>query len=212
MMTYKIRATVGLLSRNLVAKFGIGLLTIVPFAGTVGILYWGFVKIDGIMQPLIEGISGHTIPGVGFAITVFLILVVGFVASNIVGKKLIHYGESAIPWFPIVHQLYDGIKQIMESFSLPKKGSRMQPVLTEFPRKGMKVIGFITNEFEDEFGRKLFTVFIPTSPNPTSGFLQIVNEEEIVRTPISIENALKTIVSAGRVAPQEVVDTFFYNS
>jgi len=211
-MIYKIRETAGWLSRSLGTKFGIGLLTIVPFAGTIAILYWGFARIDGILQPLIETISGRSIPGLGFVITLILVILVGFIASNIVGKRLIQYGEAAIPWFPIVHQLYTGIKQIMDSFSVPRNGSRMQPVLTEFPRKGMRVIGFITNEFQDENGKKLLTVFIPTSPNPTSGFLQIVEEEEINRTPLSIENALKTIVSAGRVVPQEVVDTFFFNS
>ncbi|MFC1952864.1 DUF502 domain-containing protein [Chloroflexota bacterium] len=211
-MKYKVKESMGWLSRNLGAKFGIGLLTIVPFAATIGILYWGFVKIDNILQPLIETITDRTIPGIGFSITLLLVLLAGFIASNVFGRKLIRYGESAIPWFPIVHQLYNGIKQIMDSFSLPRQGNRMQPVMTEFPRKGMKVIGFITNEFQDETGKKLFTVFIPTSPNPTSGFLQIVNEEEISRTPLSIEDALKTIVSAGRVASQEVIDTFFFNN
>ncbi|MBA7660918.1 hypothetical protein ES703_68924 [subsurface metagenome] len=114
-----------------------------------------------------------------------------------------------MPWLPFVHQLYSGIKQILESFSASRTTGRMQPVITEFPRKGMKVIGFITNELQHESGKKLLTVFIPTSPNPTSGYLQIVEEEEIVRTSISIEDALKIVVSAGRVAPEEVVDYLF---
>ncbi|MEE8413437.1 MAG: DUF502 domain-containing protein [Dehalococcoidales bacterium] len=211
-MKHRIRETAGWLNRNLGAKFGIGLLTIVPFAGTILILYWIFNNIDNILQPLIEQILGQTIIGLGFGITVLLIFLVGFIASNVIGRRLIQYGESAIPWFPIVHQLYDGIKQIMESFSAPKGSRRMQPVLTEFPRKGMRVIGFITNELEDESGKKLLTVFIPTSPNPTSGFLQIVEEKEVVRTPMSIEDALKMIVSAGRVVPQEVVDTLFFEN
>lgn len=200
------------LKRNLGAKFGLGLLTIVPFAGTIGILYWGFLKIDGILQPLIETIAGRTIPGIGFAITLVFIILVGYIASNIVGRNLIRYGESVIPWFPIVHELYTGIKQIVDSFSTSRRNGRMEPVMTEFPRKGMKVLGFITNEFQGENGKKVFTVFIPTSPNPTSGFLQIVNEEEVNHTPLSIEDALKTIVSAGRVAPQEVADTFLFHS
>jgi uncharacterized membrane protein len=80
----------------------------------------------------------------------------------------------------------------------------MQVVFIEFPRKGIRTMGFITNELCDEPGKELFTVFIPTSPNPTSGFLQIVGEDEIVRTDVSVEDALRMIVSAGRVLPEEV--------
>jgi uncharacterized membrane protein len=113
---------------------------------------------------------------------------------------------------PIVHQLYSGIKQIMESFSAPRDTSRMQPVLTEFPRKGMRVIGFVTSELTDESGKKLLTVFVPTSPNPTSGFLQIVEEHEVIRTDISLEDALKMVVSAGKVASDDVIQQLFSDS
>ncbi|MDP6501395.1 MAG: DUF502 domain-containing protein, partial [Dehalococcoidales bacterium] len=155
---------------------------------------------------------GQTITGLGFVITIALILLLGFIASNVIGKRLIHYGESAIPWMPIVHQLYSGIKQFMESFSASGDTSRMQPVLTEFPRKGMRVIGFVTSELTDESGKKLLTVFVPTSPNPTSGFLQIVEEHEVIRTDISLEDALKMVVSAGKVASDDVIQQLFSDS
>ena len=201
------------LSGQLGAKFGIGIITIVPFAATVWILYWIFVKIDDILQPFIEAIWGNQIPGVGFAATLVLILLVGFIASNVIGKRLIQYAESAIPGMPLFHQLYSGIKQIMESFSPTAGTSRMQAVLIEFPRKGMKAIGFITNEIHDESGKKLFFVFIPNSPNPTSGgFMEIVEEGELIRTNISIENAFRTIFTAGKVVPEEVADTLFFNN
>ena len=201
------------MSRKLGAKFGIGIITIVPFAATIWILYWIFVKIDDLLQPEINAIWGKPIPGVGFAITLILILLVGFFASNVIGKRLIHYAESAIPGMPLFHQLYSGIKQILESFSPSPGTSRMQTVLIEFPRKGMKAIGFVTNELCDESGKKLFFVFIPNSPNPTSGgFMEIVDESEITRTNISIENAFKTIFSAGKVVPDEVTDTLFANT
>lgn len=200
------------LSRQLGAKFGIGIITIVPFAATIWILYEIFVRIDDILQPFIEAIWGHTIPGAGFAITLILILLAGFFASNFIGKRLIQYAESAIPGMPLFHQLYSGIKQILESFSPAAGTGRMRTVLIEFPRKGMKAIGFITNELRDESGKKLLFVFIPNSPNPTSGgFMEIVEEEEIIRTNISIENAFKTIFSAGKVVPDEVVDCLFPN-
>ena len=82
----------------------------------------------------------------------------------------------------------------------------MQVVLVEFPRKGTRTIGFITNESYDKSGERLLNIFIPTSPNPTSGFLQIMREGEIIRTNISVDDALKMVVSAGRVSLEEVSD------
>ncbi|MCL0053084.1 DUF502 domain-containing protein, partial [Dehalococcoidales bacterium] len=160
--------------------------------------------IDNILQPVVSSILGHAIPGVGFGITMVLIYLVGVIASNVVGRKLIHYGESLLRRVPIVRQLYTGIKQILESFSAPGKTGFMQVVLVEFPRKGMRTIGFITNESSDKSGKKLLNIFIPTAPNPTSGFLQIAGEDEIIRTDISVDDALKMVVSAGRMSPEEL--------
>lgn len=200
------------LSKQLGAKFGIGIITIVPFAATVWILYYIFVKIDDILQPEISAIWGKPVPGAGFAATLILILLAGFFASNVIGRRLIHYAESAIPGMPLFHQLYTGIKQVLESFTPSSGTSRMQTVIIDFPRKGMKAIGFATNEIRDESGKKLFFVFIPNSPNPTSGgFMQIVEESEIILTDISVENAFKTIFSAGKVVPREVAETLCAN-
>lgn len=200
------------LSRQLGAKLGIGIITIVPFAATVWILYWLFIRIDNILQPVIKTIWGHTIPGVGFGSTLILIILVGFIASNVIGRRLIHYAESATPLFPLFNQLYTSIKQILESFSASRGASRMPPVFVEFPRKGVRSLGFITSELNDESGKKLFAVFVPTAPNPTGGFVIIAEESEIVRTSISLENALKLIVSAGKIIPEEVSDTLFFNT
>jgi uncharacterized membrane protein len=92
----------------------------------------------------------------------------------------------------------------VESFSAPDKTGFMQVVLVEFPRKGIRAIGFITNEITDETGEKLLSVLIPTAPNPTTGFLQIVREEDIIRTKLSVDEAVKMVVSAGRMTPGEI--------
>ena len=116
-MNHKVRRPFGWVSRQLGSKFGVGVITIVPFAATVWILYEIFTRIDDLLQPVIQAIWGKTIPGVGFAATLILILLVGFIASNVIGKRLIRYAEAAIPGMPVFHQIYTGIKQIMESFS-----------------------------------------------------------------------------------------------
>lgn len=206
-MKYSQRAFWGWLGKKLRAQFLTGTIAVVPLGATILILTWIFVAIDNILQPIIKAIFGRPVTGAGFGITIVLIYLVGVIASNIVGKRLIRYGESALPWMPVVRQLYNSIKQILESFTSPERTGFMQVVLIEFPRKGMRVIGFVTNELCNEPGKKLLTVFIPTSPNPTSGFLEIVGEDEITRTDISVENALQMVISAGRVSPKEVSDT-----
>jgi len=183
-----------------------GVLITLPLGLTVWAFVWAFNEIDGWLQPIIERIFGYTIPGVGFGITLVGIYLVGVIASNVFGRKLIGYGESALGRIPVARYLYNGTRQILQSFSTPADTGFMQVVLAEFPRKGTRTIGFITNEVPDESGRKLLNVFIPTAPNPTSGFLQILREEEIIRTDISVDAALKMVVSGGRMSPQEVQD------
>ncbi len=211
-MKHSLRVSLGRLVRKLGTQFVEGIITVVPVGAAILILYWVFNAIDNILQPVIIRVWGHTIPGAGFVVTILLIYLVGVIASNIVGKWLIRRAESALPWMPVFRQLYNGVKQILMSFTAPRDTGFMQVVLTEFPRKGMRAIGFITNELCDEPGKKLFTVFIPTSPNPTSGFLHIVREDEITRTDISVENALKMVVSAGRVSPKEIIDRLSVDS
>ncbi len=191
------------LGKKLRAQFMAGLLVIVPIGASILILVWVFSAIDNILQPLVKVIWHHTIPGVGFGATIILIYLVGVIVRNVIGKKLIRYGESLLARVPVFRELYTGIRQILESFSAPDKTGFMQVVLVEFPRKGIRAIGFITNEFTEKSGEKLLNILIPTAPNPTTGFLQIMREEEVIRTKISVDDALKMIVSAGRITPGE---------
>ena len=192
------------LSKKLMRQFLAGLFVIVPIGITVLILVWIFNAIDSILQPVIQLIVSHPVPGIGFGVTVVLIYLVGVMASNIGGSRLIHYGESLLSKVPIIGRLYKSIEQIMESFSSSGKSGLMQVVLVEFPRKGMWTIGFITSESPVQPGETHLNIFIPTSPNPTSGFLQIASEDEVIRTDIPVDDALKMIISAGKVSPQEI--------
>ena len=204
MASYKV--STGGVGKKLRAQFIAGILVVVPIGASILVLLWIFNSVDNILQPIIRSVVGHSIPGVGFGITVLLIYLAGVMAGNLVGKRLIRYGESLLVKVPVFRPVYTGTKQILESFSEPHKAGLMQVVLIEFPRKGLRAIGFITNEFSSMNGEKLFNVFIPTAPNPTSGFLEIVREEEMVRTKISVDEALRMVVSAGRVSIKGVAD------
>ena len=205
-MKHTRRVSWGWLGKKLRTQFATGILVVVPIGVTILILVWIFGALDNILQPVIRSIWGRTFPGVGFGVTIVLIYLAGVIASNIVGRRLIHYGESLLAKVPVVRYLYAGIKQILESFSKPGKTGFMQVALVEFPKEGMRAIGFITNESYDKSGERLLNVFIPTSPNPTSGFLEIVTEDKIIRTNISVDDALKMVVSAGRVSLEEISD------
>jgi uncharacterized membrane protein len=205
-MKYLHRVSWGWLGRKLRRQFLTGILAVVPLGVTVWVLVWIFTTVDSYLQPVIKPIFGRPIPGVGFGVMIVVIYLIGVIASNVLGKRLINYGESLVARVPIVRPLYTGVKQLMDSFSAPGKTGFIQTVLVEFPRKGSWTMGFITKESRAQSGETQLNIFIPTVPNPMTGFLQIVGEDEVIRTDISVENALRMIVSAGRVAPQEVSD------
>lgn len=194
----------GSMIKKLRRQFIAGVIVLVPVSASILILYWVFSTIDNVLQPLFRLLLNRTLPGAGFVATVILIYLAGVIASNVIGKRLIRYGESLVAKVPIVRQLYSGIKQILEGFSRPDKAGFMKVVLVEFPRKGMMAIGFITSEFYDSSGEKMLSVLIPTAPNPTTGFLQLVRDKDAIRTELSVDEAIRMIVSAGRVTPSAV--------
>ena len=183
-----------------------GLVVTVPIGLTIWIFAWLFTQIDQILRQVVKHIFGHEIIGVGFGVIVILVLIVGAIATNNLGKRIIGWGESLLGKIPISRTIYDGIRQIIQSFSDPSKTGFMQVVMVQYPRKGVYTIGFVTNEHIDKAGKKLVNVFVPNSPNPMTGFLHIFDDVDVIRTSITIEEGLKMVVSAGRMSPKEVGD------
>jgi len=186
------------------SHFLAGILVVIPLLATILILKWLFEWVDDLLQPFIRGIAGRPLYGLGFFTTLVIIYVAGVMTTHFGGQRLLQSVERMISRVPIVRAVYNGIKQVVNSFAEPRETGFMQVVLLEFPRKGIRAIGFVTNEQYDASGKKLLNVFIPTAPNPTSGFLQIVREEDIVRTDMSVDDAVKMIVSAGRLSVRRV--------
>jgi uncharacterized membrane protein len=194
------------IGKKLRTQFFTGILVIVPIGVTIWLLTWIFTSIDNILQSSVSYILGRTIPGLGFVVMIVLVYLIGVMASNIGGRRLINYGESLLGRVPIVRPIYNSIKQIVDSFSASGKAGFKQVVVAEFPMKGTRTVGFVTNESPDKSGEKLLYIFIPTAPNPTSGFLQIVKETDVIRVDMPVDDALKMVVSAGKVLPQEISD------
>lgn len=193
-----------LLRRRIRNDFLTGLLVIVPVSVTIIILEWVFQSLDNILQPIIRVIWGRNLPGAGFAVMIILIFLVGLITSNVVGERLVSFLESPLRKIPVLRTIYLGIKQILKEFSSNKKRSFRQVVLVEYPRAGIKSLGFVTNITTDATGDKTYYVLIPTAPNPTSGFLVVVTEKDIIPTHLSVDDAIGVIVSAGTFSQKDM--------
>ncbi len=200
-MKQKCKSVLAGLTSGLRRYFLAGILAILPLAVTILVLKWLFELIDGILAPAVETGLGRSIPGIGFVAFILLILLAGVVASNVLGRRIIQRGEKLLADVPMVRELYKTFKQVLESVMMPHKGGFKEVVLIEFPRPGMKTIGFVTNRLKDASGSDLVSVYIPTTPNPTSGYLEILPEGDVVKLAMSVEDAIKMIVSGGMVSP-----------
>lgn len=184
-----------------------GLFTLLPVVATIYIAYFLFNLMDNFLGTRIEALAGRRLPGIGIAASILLIFVAGFFVSNVLGGRLFHLGERLVRKVPIVSKIYNAVKQIVDAFSLQGKPVFSQVVLIEYPRKGTYAVGFLTGECKGEVQTKtaarLMNVFIPTTPNPTSGMLILVPDSEITILDMTVEEGLKLIVSAGVVVPVE---------
>lgn len=185
-----------------------GLFSFLPIAITIYLLYFLFTSLDNFLGSYIETLLGRTLPGIGIFAGIVLIFIMGFIVSNVIGERLFRLGEKVLQKVPIVTKVYFGVKQIIDAFSLQGKQVFSRVVLVEYPRKGMYAVGFLTGECKGEVqsktAAKLINVFIPTTPNPTSGMLILVSEDEITYLDMTVEEGLKLIVSAGVVVPNDL--------
>ena len=193
------------LTRHLRGNLLAGILVIVPAGLAAFVIFWLFVSVDNILQPIIQAVTGRDIVGLGFALAVIVVFLVGLMARNIIGKRIVQFGETVMARIPLARQIYQGTKQTMTSLSgLGSKAAFRDVVLIEFPRQGMKTIGFVTNEMKDKKGKKLLAVYVPTAPIPTSGFFQIVSEDMVIPTDISVDQAIQMVISSGMVSPETI--------
>lgn len=152
-----------------------------------------------------EAFLGFNVPGSGVLFAVMVVFLTGLVAANIVGKKLVELGESILERIPLVSSIYSAVKQLLKTILHDGGQSFRRVVMVEYPRRGLWTLGFQTNvgigELRPSPDGELITVFIPTTPNPTSGFVIIVPREDAIFLNLSIEEGLKFVMSLGVVAP-----------
>ena len=195
------------------AAFFRGLVIFVPVAVTVWFVTVLFNMIDGIIAPLqsaLERWIGTRIPGLGVVTFIIIVLVLGFVSRFILGTLLLRAMEKILTSIPLVRSIYSATKDLLQAFSLGKKGKTFRQVLlVEYPRKGIFTIGFVTNEVAVD-GRKkspekMLSIYVPNPPNPTSGVLILIPESEATPLDMSVEEGLKMVLSGGIVSPTEAL-------
>jgi len=193
--------------KHLRAKIFAGILVILPLGITFLVLKFVFNALDSILGPLIPDITIslfqrlYHLPGVGIIAFFLLLYLIGLITTNVLGRKLISWGDRLFTTIPVVKNIYTSSKQLTDAFSATRKGSFRQAVFVEFPQEGNYVLGFVTNELTDLGRQKRLAVFIPTAFIPPQGFLLFLPKEKILPSQLTVEEAIKAIMSVGIVTP-----------
>ncbi len=189
-----------------------GLAVTVPVGLTIYILIFLIDLMDGLLRVIPaaihpETLLGFRIPGLGVIATLVLIFIAGLLATSYVGGKLFRLAESLVDRIPLVRGIYQAIKQIVQTMVSKEGQSFKKVVLVEFPREGLYTVAFVTGtttgELREKTGGRCINLFIPTTPNPTSGYYIIVPEDSVTSLEMSVEEAFKLIISGGMIAPTE---------
>ncbi|WP_200892482.1 DUF502 domain-containing protein [Aliterella atlantica] len=192
-----------------------GLLVVIPLATTIWltitIANWVINFLTRIPKQINPFDNMHPILvnllnlAVGLAVPLLCILIIGLMARNIAGRWLLDVGEDLLVAIPLAGAVYKTLKQLLETILKDTNGRFRRVVLVEYPRRGVWAIGFVTgsmsNEIQSQMVRPMLSVFVPTTPNPTTGWYAVVPEDEVINLSMSIEDAFKVIVSGGIVAP-----------
>ena len=181
-----------------------GLLILAPVVITGYVLWFGFNLMDGFWRSLFVLLLGRTVPGAGALLTVLVTVAVGAVATNVVGRRLISLGERLLERIPLVRGVYVTTRQIVDVFAGQYQSGFQRVVLVEYPRRGTYAIGFLTatgpQQVSEALGEEIWSVFVPTSPNPTSGWVVLLPRSQCRLIPMSVEEAFRIIVSGGVLA------------
>ena len=190
-----------------------GLVIAAPISITVYVAWWVIQFIDTWFKPFIpdfynpDNYLPFAVPGIGLLVAFFMLTVLGALTANLFGRTVVGYGERVLKRMPGVRNLYSALKQIFETV-LANSGTSFRDVgLIEYPRKGLYAVVFISTETRGEVATKgelsqeMVSVFLPTTPNPTSGFLLFVPKQDVIILDMSVEEAAKLVISAGLVMP-----------
>ncbi len=181
-----------------------GVIVAIPIVVTVWVLQIAFAFIKGVSEPYLKSVGVTPPAWASFAITLIVLLAFGFMATNVIGSRIIETLEKLMLRIPGVSTIFSATKQVMEAFrGMGSAGSFQRVVYIEYPAPGCRLLAFVTGQFDDPAtGTPLTAVFLPTSPNPITGFVIIVESSRLTESMMSVEQASKFIVSGGLVTPK----------
>lgn len=194
--------------RRIRSRMTSGVVALVPLVITVYVLRVLFGLTAGILLPFIDPAveDWPWLLRAGLSLTVLLvgIYLLGELATNLLGSRILQLGEEVLLRVPFVKVIYRASKQVVTAFQKPNSAAFKAVVLVEFPRRGMRAVGFLTNTFTRPDGSVWHSVFVPTTPNPTTGFLQFLPAEDVTHTDFTVEDAFKMVMSLGVLTPERM--------
>lgn len=182
-----------------------GLIVFLPIAITVSLVIWVLRIMDRFLGWLLPPVFGRAIPGLGLVLSLLVILAIGALATNVLGRRLVAVFDRLMLRIPLARSIYAATKAISDGILLQRRAAFRRAVLVEWPRRGMHTVGFVTSEgavVAGDPGTRMVSVFVVTTPNPTTGFMMFVPESEARPLDMSVEDALKVVISAGIISPE----------
>ena len=181
-----------------------GLLVAMPLVITYLILIWLFRFADGLLRPSIEWATGRSLPGVGLAGMLLIVYLLGFLGTNVLGRWLLRLMDTVLSRTPIISMVYRATKQVVDAFRVSQETPFQRVVLVEYPRRGAWTVAFATGPMLEVNGERMQPIFVPTTPNPTSGYMLLFPEADIRPTDMSTDEAFRMVVSGGFAAPDTI--------
>ncbi len=186
--------------------FFTGLVVVIPILITAFALYWLFNLLDGFLNPMIPEIFGRHIPGLGILTEIVIIFLVGVVATNVLGSRILNWFQTLLMRIPVVKNIYPTIRQLVEAFHPSSNSSFKKVVLVEYPKMGTFAVGFLTSEVAlkgDPRNQRLYSVYLPTN-NLYLGNVALFKEEDLIVTDFTVEEGLKIVLSGGTAFPPTI--------
>ena len=194
-----------------------GVLVTLPLALTLFLLQFFFVRIDALLSPAVTRLllyfnapinPDFRLPGIGLITIIILVFFAGLFTRNIIGRRLVEFGDSILVKIPVFKNIYVGAKQVIQTFGSTNMSAFKRVVMIEYPRPGIWSLAFVTNDSQGgvtkRLGRDMVSIFLPTTPNPTSGFFLMLPVEDITELDISVEEGIKMLISGGLVTPTDI--------
>lgn len=192
--------------RRFTTRMASGIVALVPIVVTVAVLRFAFNATAGVLLPFVEPIVGEWHPLARAAMSLLILVtgvyLLGEVATHVVGRRVISLMEGIVLRVPIVKAVYSVSKQVVGAFQGRGARAFKSVVYVQFPHTGMKSVGFVTSRFQRPDGTDWSTVFVPTTPNPTTGFLQLVPTSDLETTRMTVEDGIKMVMSLGVLMPE----------